>query len=417
MVKVSLGSGDNEIVGSLGEMDFPAYGEPAVSITRDLKMALTVNTNIASLSVQRNLNKSSDALSTSMSRLSSGLRINSAKDDAAGMQIATRLTTQIRGLTVAARNANDAISVIQTTEGALSQSLGTLQRMRELAVQSKNGTNSPADRAASNKEFEQKALELTRLAESTKFGGTLNLLNGSAGILTFHVGANTGIHEQIDVSLTQDFSTKSLFKATDTVTAVTAALGTPAVAEVVAVAAAAAVPEVVADPNANPPVIGSPAVPEVIAVSAVAAAAAKPPVVGRLAHAVDDDMTPKIDGTGSYIGLARVNPDKATAEELVLESAVIGKNIDDAIDRIDAAILTISAAVADLGAKQNRLTTTVANISNIVENVTASRGRIEDVDFAAETAELTKQQTLQQASTAILAQANQLPSAVLKLLQ
>lgn len=334
-------------------------------------MAMTVNTNIASLSVQRNLNRSSDALSTAMTRLSSGMRINSAKDDAAGMQIASRLTTQARGLTVASRNANDAISVIQTTEGALSQTLNTLQRMRDLAVQAKNGTNTASDRAASHKEFAQASEELTRLSNSTKFGKDLNLLDGSAGNLTFHVGANTGAHEEIQIVLDQDYSTKGLFSAPADVPAVTGALGN----------------------------------------------ATTPQVIGNKDIKAGDDLTPKIDGTGIYEGVARVDPLKPTAEELALEQAVANKNIDDAIIQIDLAISRVTASMADLGAKQNRLTTTVANINNIVENVTASRGRIQDVDFAAETAELTKQQTLQQASTAVLAQANQLPAAVLKLLQ
>ncbi len=368
-------------------------------------MALTVNTNIASLSVQRNLNSSSDSLGTAMSRLSSGLRINSAADDAAGMQIASRLTTQIRGLTVAARNANDAMSVIQTTEGALSQTLNTLQRMRDLAVQAKNGTNTPSDRAASHKEFEQKAEELTRLSESTKFGKDLNLLNGSAGILTFHVGANTGAHEEIQIVLDQDFSSKSMFKALADKAPITARLptaGTPGTP---------AIPADPGDPNATPPVPPTPAVPAVDPVPG------SPPGVGQRQITAGEDLTPRIDGTGIYEGLARVDQLNPTKEELALEAAVANKNIDDAIIKIDAAISMVTGAMAELGAKQNRLTTTVANITNIVQNVTASRGRIEDVDFAAETAELTKQQTLQQASTAILAQANQLPAAVLKLLQ
>jgi len=334
-------------------------------------MALTVNTNIASLSVQRNLNKSSDSLSTAMTRLSSGLRINSAKDDAAGMQIASRLTTQVRGLSVASRNANDAISVIQTTEGALSQTLNTLQRMRDLAVQAKNGTNTPSDRQASHKEFEQASQELTRLSNSTKFGKDLNLLDGSAGILTFHVGANTGEHEEIQITLDQDYSTRAMFAAT-------------------------------ADRAADAAVVGD---------------ATNPMKIGNREIKAGDDLTPKIDGTGIYEGVARQDTLNPTKEELALEAAVANKNIDEAIIQIDNAIARVTAGMADLGAKQNRLTTTVANISNIIENVTASRGRIQDVDFAAETAELTKQQTLQQASTAILAQANQLPAAVLKLLQ
>lgn len=283
-------------------------------------MALGVNTNVASLAVQKNLSKASDALSTSMTRLSSGLKINSAKDDAAGLQIATRETSQIRGQTVAIKNANDGISIAQTAEGALQESTNILQRMRELAVQSRNDTNGTADRTAMNAEYAQMSDELTRIAQSTNLNGK-NLLDGSAGTVSLQVGSNTGTSNQIDLTLTQSFAASAL-------------------------------------------AVGS--------------------------------------GTTAITGT---------------DNAAAHTNIDGAISAIDAALATINSSRANLGASQNRLTSTISNLQNVNENATAALGRIQDTDFAAETANLTKQQTLQQASTSVLAQANQLPSAVLKLLQ
>ncbi|SEI24011.1 flagellin domain-containing protein [Pseudomonas fuscovaginae UPB0736] len=286
-------------------------------------MALTVNTNTTSLNVQKNLNRASDALSTSMQRLSSGLKINSAKDDAAGLQIATRMSSQIRGGTQAIQNANDGISVAQTAEGALQASTDILQRMRELAVKARNGTNGTADQTATNAEFAQMSDELTRISASTNLNGK-NLLDGSAGTVTLQVGANTGSANHIDLVLSSKFDAVSLSVGSGTVV-LTGTTGT---------------------------------------------------------------------GAGSAAA-----------------------NIDNAITAIDAAIAAIGATRASLGASQNRLTSTISNLQNINENTTAAQGRVQDTDFAAETANLTKQQTLQQASTSVLAQANQLPSAVLKLLQ
>jgi flagellin len=283
-------------------------------------MALTVNTNVASLNVQKNLGKASDALSTSMTRLSSGLKINSAKDDAAGLQIATRMTSQIRGQTMAIKNANDGISIAQTAEGAMQESTNILQRMRELAIQSRNDSNSEDDRAALNKEFAAMSDELTRIAESTNLNGK-NLLDGSAATMTFQVGSNSGDSNQITLTLSDSFAASTLG-------------------------------------------------------------------VDSAAIAI----------TGS---------DSDTAEA----------SFNAAISAIDEALKTINASRADLGAAQNRLTSTISNLQNINENASAALGRVQDTDFAAETAQLTKQQTLQQASTSVLAQANQLPSAVLKLLQ
>ena len=286
-------------------------------------MALTVNTNVTSLNVQKNLNRASDALSTSMQRLSSGLKINSAKDDAAGLQISNRMSSQIRGNTQAIQNANDGISVAQTAEGALQASTDILQRMRELAVKARNGTNGTADQTATNAEFAQMSDEITRISAATNLNGK-NLLDGSAGTVTLQVGANTGSANHIDLVLSSKFDAVSLSVGSGTVV-LTGTSGT---------------------------------------------------------------------GAGSA-----------------------SQNIDNAITAIDAAIAAIGATRASLGASQNRLTSTIQNLQNITENTTAAQGRVQDTDFAAETANLTKQQTLQQASTSVLAQANQLPSAVLKLLQ
>ncbi|MBC3420351.1 MULTISPECIES: flagellin domain-containing protein [unclassified Pseudomonas] len=285
-------------------------------------MALTVNTNTTSLGVQKNLSRASDALSTSMTRLSSGLKINSAKDDAAGLQIATRMTSQIRGQTMAIKNANDGISIAQTAEGAMQEQTNILQRMRELAVQSRNDSNSEQDRDALDKEFQSMLSEIDRIADSTQLNGK-NLLDGTAGVMTFQVGSNTGTANQITVTLS------AAMKTTGTGAALTALAGK------------------------------------------------------------------SITGANS------------TAAEATFTAA---------ISAIDEALQAINTNRADLGAAQNRLTSTINNLQNINENAEAARGRVQDTDFAAETAQLTKQQTLQQASTSVLAQANQLPSAVLKLL-
>ena len=281
-------------------------------------MALTVNTNTTSLNVQKNLNRASDALSTSMTRLSSGLKINSAKDDAAGLQIATRMTSQIRGQTMAIKNANDGVSIAQTAEGALQESSNILQRMREIAVQSRNDSNGTADRTALDKEYQQSIAELTRIAKSTNLNGKA-LIDSTAGVMEFQVGAGTTSDNQITLTLSTSFDASALGMTGTT-----------------------------------------------------------------------------ISGTSNAAN----------------HSAVLS-----AISAIDVALSNINATRADLGAAQNRFATTISNLQNINENAEAARSRVQDTDFAAETAELTKQQTLQQASTSVLAQANQLPSAVLKLLQ
>lgn len=274
-------------------------------------MALAVNTNISSLNAQRQLLQSGGALDTSFKRLSSGFRINSAADDAAGMQISNRLTSQVNGLNQAISNANDGISVAQVAEGAMEEITTALQRIRTLAVQSQNGINSSADRLALQKEVSALKNEISRIAQNTQFGG-VDLLKGTYSA-KFLVGANAGQTISVNLSRTG----------------------------------------------------------------------------------------------GSYgasgLGLASLSVSSVTGASTALAS-------------IDSAIKTIDGARADLGALQNRFQSTIRNLSNIVENVSAARSRIRDTDFAKETAELTRAQILQQASTTVLAQANTRPQSALSLL-
>jgi len=272
----------------------------------------TINTNVMSLNAQRNLATSTGSLSTSMQRLSSGLRVNSAKDDSAGLAIAERMNAQVKGMNVAIRNANDGISLAQTAEGALGKVGDSLQRMRELAVQSANASNSDADRANLDAEYQELAAEVTRVLTGTKFNGT-NLLNTSAG-LTFQVGASNVGTDQININTTN-------LTAGSGITSVTAG------------------------------------------------------------------------GVSS----------RADALQ--------------AMDNLDAAIDEITTARANFGATQNRFESVISNLQVAAENLSSSRGRIMDADFAVETANLSRGQILQQAGTAMIAQANQLPQGVLSLLR
>jgi flagellin len=279
----------------------------------------TINTNVMSLNAQRNLSASTGSLATSMQRLSSGLRVNSAKDDAAGLAIAERMQAQVKGMKVAVRNANDGISLAQTAEGALGKIGDNLQRMRELAVQAANDTNGTTDRAALDKEYKALAAENGRVITSTEFNGQklLTGAGGTAGVFSFQIGANSDADNRIDVT------------TTDIATAMTTATA---------------------------------------------------------------------DGTVATLGT-----DAAAART--------------AMDAVDVAIDEITTARAGFGAVQNRFDTVIANLQVAAENQAASRGRIMDADFAVETANLSRGQILQQAGTAMIAQANQLPQGVLSLLR
>ncbi|MBC7198470.1 MAG: flagellin [Pseudomonas balearica] len=383
-------------------------------------MALTVNTNIASLNTQRNLNSSSNALTTSMQRLSTGSRINSAKDDAAGLQIANRLTSQVNGLGVAVRNANDGISLAQTAEGALQQSTNILQRMRDLSLQSANGSNSGSERDALNSEVTQLKKELDRISNTTTFGGR-KLLDGTFGTTTFQVGSSA--NEMISVKI-GEMSTDSL-------------TGT---SNITAVAAAATVPD---------PAVEAADITYTFAFTAADGTTSSKDVVVAEGSTLDDTITAINDaniGVGAFKNAAGTGMTLVSKDEVALSTSVASSILADAsttdIDSaassmtkiadvdvstaqkaqesillIDDAIKAIDSQRADLGAVQNRFDNTIANLQNISENVSAARGRIQDTDFAAETANLSKNQILQQAGTAILAQAKQLPQAVLSLLQ
>lgn len=282
-------------------------------------MPQIINTNVAALNSARNLSNSQSALATSLQRLSSGLRVNSAKDDAAGLAIAERMNAQVRGMNVAMRNANDGISYAQTAEGALAKVGDALQRMRELAVQSRNSTNSASDKDSLNTEFGQMQSEITRILGGTKFNGAA--IFATSGSINFQVGAGTTTDDSISV----DFGSTA-FNANTTIT----------------------------------------------------------------------------DVTGS--------------------TAVIGSSADAAaigtvIDNLDDALNTINQERGNWGARQTRFESVIANLQVSVENQSAARSRIMDADFAAETAALSRNQILQQAGTAMLAQANSLPQNVLSLLR
>ncbi|WP_455556781.1 flagellin [Comamonas sp.] len=493
-------------------------------------MAMVINTNISSLNAQRQLSGSASKLATSMERLSSGLRINSAKDDAAGLAISSRMTTQITGLNVAQRNANDGISLAQTAEGALSTIGNNLQRIRELAVQSRNATNSSEDRAALQKEVEQLKSEITRVAETTSFNGT-KLLDGSFTNKSFQVGANQG--ERIDISSIVDATELGTWNKVDRpavaysaamggtyadgdgevsiaaltlgdnagesggeiaafkmniggteidVAAITAspgrsvALAHEAVADEFVTAVGTQIPGVTVTKNAtNDGVEFTNTTGQALAFTStnssltntggITAAEKHAELAGgaltingkaiNVAAAVSDEERAKqiaakvnevfTDGSvkASVVGGAlrlesakdiKIDAAPATGagftagdeikvvkgtevKGIASVSIATAEGADDTIAAMDAALKAVNSARADLGAIQNRFESVVSNLATTSENLTASRSRILDADFAVETANLSSAQVLQQAGTAMVAQANQLPQNVLSLLR
>ena len=287
-------------------------------------MTQTINTNLISLNAQRHLSMSQSSLATSMQRLSSGMRVNSAKDDAAGLAIAERMNSQVRGMNVAVRNANDAISLAQTAEGGLGRVAESLQRMRELAVQAANATNSNSDKDSLDKEFGELAKEIQRVIGGTTFNGK-SILGANAGVQTFQVGANTTTNDTIDIT-TVDLTSDA------TIT----------------------------------------------------------PVAGT-------------DNTG--------------AGRAVIDNTATATAIHTVIDNIDTALNTVNNQRATMGASQSRFDAVISNLQISVENQSSARSRIMDADFAVETANLSRANILQQAGNAMVAQANQMPQQVLRLLQ
>jgi len=496
-------------------------------------MASIINTNIGSLTAQRNLAMSQSTLATAMQRLSSGLRINSAKDDAAGLAISERFTTQIRGLNQAARNANDGISLSQTAEGALGEMNNNLQRIRELAVQSANSTNSSSDRLALDAEVQQRLAEIDRVASQTTFNGQ-KILDGSFGNATFQVGADVGQTISVGLSTSMRQSAIGAIASVASSAGITATAATPSTATMgaftaadasaggetftFAVAGVTVYTETAADAAATVTaaeidgasglgnatvlsnlasagitftgtangsnlvfskadgsvfttaltsnfgtVAGSFAAGIGATANGVAAGAA-----GSAPVTVNNDFSIQI-GTNTAVAVA--NGTYSTAQSLVdaVNTAMGGKGIatldtttntmtlssletiavtgtvgtstlglaastaaagdlstakvttvaeaNTTIQRIDSALTSVSSLRSTFGAIQNRFESVIANLSTTAENLSASRSRIQDADFAAETANLSRSQILQQAGTAMVAQANQLPQGVLQLLR
>ncbi len=479
-------------------------------------MVMSVNTNISSLNAQNNLAKSQSKLSTAIERLSSGMRINSAKDDAAGLAISTRFTTQINGLNQAVSNANDGISLAQTTESALNEVTNNMQRIRTLAVQSANATNSDSDRAALDAEVQQRLSEITRISQQTTFNGR-HVLDGTFGSAAFQIGANVG--ETISVNLSQGAGAKqvgqmatsassdlgSLFVsgasaatagsvAGGTVADPTAAVGFTIGSDTVSVAAgsadltalvasintqlaagsgkyAAAVDGTAVKLTAVSAGADSMATSGLTGITFGAATAGTDAVAGTasdltlaagdltidgtdmagsykdaqgLVDAINSkgiagvsayyDSSSKqvhlnsqaaltVDGTKAGTGAGNLGFSGAGATAIAIGGDLASSNVktvsgaNDTISRIDAALSTISSMRSDLGAVQNRFDSTIANLQTISQNLSSSRSQIQDADFAAETANMSSANILQQAGVSVLAQANATTQSVLKLLQ
>jgi flagellin len=516
-------------------------------------MPQVINTNIASLNAQRNLNTSQSSLNTSLQRLSSGLRINSAKDDAAGLAISDRMTSQIRGLNQAARNANDAISLAQTAEGALAEVTNNLQRIRELAVQSANSTNSASDRAALDQEVQQRLAEVDRAATQTAFNG-LKILDGTFGTASFQVGANVG--ETISVGLSTSTRTSSIGKTADYVNGSTAYVSTLAVGQQgtgvdastlasgdlsIAIGSNSAIGVVASVDNssgtgnagrtaasayskaqainasgignltaaadttavfawtdlssttstysltinstaiyssagAGTTLSGSTVAAQINANSAATGVTAsfdsannRMTLAAADGRNIDMSQTAGAETLGEGMGVTTASYNNTTNDALTAATTVSGTavsntfvgtirltsteaitlsganetrigyadnsqmalgasalnsssvtsvaNANTAITRVDAALSAISTLRSTFGAIQNRFESAIANLQTTSENLTGARSRIQDADFAAETANLTRGQILQQAGVAMLAQANSLPNNVLSLLR
>jgi len=390
-------------------------------------MALTVNTNIASLTAQRNLTGSQNDLSTSLQRLSSGLRINSAKDDAAGLAISERFTAQIRGLNQGIRNANDGISVAQTAEGAMSEITNNLQRIRELAVQSANASNTADDRSALQVEVNALLSEIQRVATNTNFNGN-QLLNGTFNGATFQVGANKG--ETVDFGNIADMQTAALGSTTTNTSA-----GLSANSSTITVLTAVTAGTFTIDSgNGN----------GAVSIGGLDAAASAQVSAGDLVTAINNVSSQTGVGatyntsTGAIVlnseaavvtiagagatatttGIAAgTNNTVSTTTGISSLTVANAPGASLAISQVDSALKAVNTARASLGAAQSRFESVVANQQVTAENLSASRSRIVDADFAAETAQLTKAQILQQSGIAMLAQANSIPQNVLALLQ
>ncbi|QII29031.1 flagellin [Stenotrophomonas maltophilia] len=398
-------------------------------------MAQVINTNTMSLNAQRNLSTSGSSLATTIQRLSSGSRINSAKDDAAGLAISERFGTQIRGTDVAIRNANDGISLAQVAEGSLTEIGNNLQRVRELSVQASNATNSASDRKALQSEVTQLVSEIDRVAKQSDFNGT-KLLDGSFSSQLFQVGANAG--QAIAIDKTIDAKANALGGAQFASGKVVIAAAGSATADIALTGLS------ITDSKGAKVDFADLTVKSAGSVAATGTAAATALASHINAKIGETGVLAEVDAAGTGVTLSSVKDsvDKdgaykgftvaatgATYTDDVTGPAVPAKKFADKIDVstvkgaqqamevVDKALGAINSTRADLGAIQNRFTSVVANLQTSSENLSASRSRIKDTDFAKETAELTRTQILQQAGTAMLAQANQVPQGVLSLLR
>jgi flagellin len=381
-------------------------------------MGMTINTNLSALNAYSNLNKTSASLNDSIAKLSSGLRINKAADDAAGLAISQSLKSQVGGLTVAARNAQDGINVVQTAEGALGESQSILQRLRDLAVQAANDSNNTDARNNIKTESDALVSELGRIANTTNFNGT-KLLDGSSGALKFQVGANGTSNDTITVDLSganlkniASSLTSAGQGATFVVATPSAVTGTEvfktangATASVDLTPASGSyntVQQVADKLNANSTFKAN--------FNATVDSSNKLVVTAQDGSAVTGPDASTAPGTGIAVGVAFSNP----AGGLDFSSNTTSQA---AITLLDSKIDAISTARAQIGAYQNRFTHTINNINVAIQNMSASESQITDTDMASEMVNYTKSQILQQAGTAMLAQANQAPQSILKLLQ
>ena len=381
-------------------------------------MAVSVNTNVSAMTAQRYLGQATEAQGKSMERLATGSKINSAKDDAAGLQISNRLTTQSRGLDVAVRNANDGISMAQTAEGSMQETTNILQRMRDLSLQSSNGSNSQEDRASIQEEVTALNDELNRIAETTSFGGT-KLLNGTFGSRSFQVGADSGEAVQMNFNNIRSDEAKmggsmlvSTNKATPDATLdadtsielkVTDADGKASAVKVDLVKGDD-IEEIATRINGQNDQINA-SVSEDGELQLFSSEGS----VGVTAGGID--MT---DAAGNAVDASIAGAAQNTTVAEIDVTSVGGAQ--QAIAVLDGAMKYVDSNRAELGASQNRLGHTINNLNNVNENVNASNSRIRDTDFAKETTEMTKNQILSQASTSILAQAKQAPQAAMSLL-
>ncbi|MDH5877955.1 flagellin [Vibrio sp. S/42/10] len=375
-------------------------------------MAINVSTNVSAMTAQRYLNSAAEGTQKSMERLSSGYKINSAKDDAAGLQISNRLTSQSRGLDMAVKNANDGISIAQTAEGAMNESTNILQRMRDLSLQSSNGSNSKSERVAIQEEVSALNTELNRIAETTSFGGN-KLLNGTYGSQSFQIGADSGEAVMLTMNNmrtdTQEMGGKSygVTEGKDASWRVGAGADLTikyndkfGEAQELSISAKEGndIEELATYINGQSQDVKA--------------------SVGEGGKLQLFASSQKVEGDvefgGSLAGELGIGAGKDVTVNDIDVTSVAGAN--EAVSIIDGALKSVDSNRASLGAFQNRFDHAISNLDNINENVNASKSRIKDTDYAKETTAMTKSQILQQASTSILAQAKQSPSAALSLL-